>query len=276
MSIRALALDLDGTLLDADYSMSDRTASAVSAFSASGREVVIATGRSRRSALPWAKRLNCVSAMVCHNGAAVYDFGSLPAGELISETLMPEDLVRRLIELSHRLDLHFHAFGGDDWYYERRRPGTAIYEGRAGFVGNLVDFDALPKLRFNKTMFVARPGKELEDAAVAARSVCAGEASVFFSGSSYLEIVPLGVTKAAGLGVWLATRGLTLADAMTIGDADNDREMILEAGLGVAMAEAPAELRARAALVTGGVAEDGAAAAIEGFLAGKIAQRKDA
>jgi hypothetical protein len=275
MSIRALALDLDGTLLDADYSMSERTAAAVSAFRASGREVVIATGRSRRSALPWAKRLNCVSAMVCHNGAAVYDFGALPEGELISETLMPEDLVRRLIGLSHRLDLHFHAFGGDEWYYERRRPGTAIYEQRTGFVGNLVDFEAMPGLRFNKTMFVAVPGKELEDAAEATRSVCAGEASIFFSGPSYLEIVPRGVTKAAGLGAWLATHGLTLAETMAIGDADNDREMILEAGVGVAMAEAPAALRARAAIVTGGVAEDGAAAAIEDFLAGKIARNRE-
>ena len=278
MSVRALALDLDGTLLGSDYRMSDRTVAAVSAFRDSGRAVVIATGRARRSALPWARRLGGVSAMVCHNGAAVYDFGAASGaasdGDLLSETILPTAVVRRVIELSRRLDMHFHVFAGDDWYYETWRPGTAVYEGRSGFSGLQVDFDSLPELRYNKTLFIARTDAELETLTDAARDACAGEASLVSSGTRFLESVPRGVTKATGLGAWLATRGLTLADAMAIGDADNDREMILETGLGVAMAEAPADLRGLAAFVTGGVAEDGAADAIGRFLAGRLVPGK--
>ena len=274
MNIRALALDLDGTLLSADYAMSDRSVAAVSAFRASGRAVVVATGRARRSGLPWARRLGGVSAMVCHNGAAVYDFGAADFtaddGRLISDTVLPVDLVRRVIALSRRLDLHFHTFAGDDWYFERWGPGTALYEARSGFAGNPVNFDTLPKMRFHKAIFIASTNAELKEVTEAARDVCAGEATLVSSGSRFLEIVPRGVSKATGLATWLATRGLKLADAMAIGDADNDSEMILETGLGIAMADAPADLRKRAAFVTGSVDADGAADAIERFLDGTI------
>ena len=182
MNIRALALDLDGTLLSADYAMSDRSVAAVSAFRASGRAVVVATGRARRSGLPWARRLGGVSAMVCHNGAAVYDFGAADFtaddGRLISDTVLPVDLVRRVIALSRRLDLHFHTFAGDDWYFERWGPGTALYEARSGFAGNPVNFDTLPKMRFHKAIFIASTNAELKEVTEAARDVCAGEATL--------------------------------------------------------------------------------------------------
>ncbi len=269
MNIRAIALDLDGTLLTGEYKMSDRTIAAVSAFRASGRAVVVATGRACRSGLPWARRLGGISAMVCHNGAAVYDFAD-DDGRLIADTFLPIDLVNRVIALSRRLDLHFHTFAGDDWYFERWGPGTALYEARSGFAGNPVNFDTLPGMRFHKAIFIAGTDKEFNEVTTAARDVCGDDATLVSSGSRFLEIVPFGVSKATGLATWLATRGLTLADAMAIGDADNDREMILETGLGVAMAEAPADLRTSAAYVTGGVDEDGAADAIERFLAGTI------
>ncbi len=265
--IGVLALDLDGTVLTDGHGISDRTVAAVAAFRASGRDVVVATGRSSRSALPWASRLGGAKAMVCHNGAAVYDCPGFPEGRLLSEAVLPEALVRRVIGLSRELGLHFHGFGGDDWYYERARPGTAIYERRSGFAGALVDFDELREPRFNKAMFVSSPGREIEAAAEAARALCGGEATVMFTSPGFLEIVPLGATKAAGLTTWLSSRGLALADAMAIGDADNDLEMIRGAGYGVAMADAPEEVRAAAAFVTGGIADDGAAAAIELFLA---------
>jgi len=264
--ISILALDLDGTLLTPDYAISDRTLAAIAAFRDSGRGVVIATGRSLRSALPWAERLGSVTALVAHNGGAVYDFSQWPAWRLVSETLLSPDLAKRTIALSRRLDLHFHAFGGDDWYYERKMPGTGIYEQRSGFAGITVDFDAQPELRFNKTMFIAGPGEDIEIAAVAARELCGAEAEVLITSPGFLEILPLGVTKANGLETLLLERGLTLKSAMAIGDAGNDREMILRAGWGIAMGDAPQDVRAGAAFVTLTVAEDGAALAIERFL----------
>lgn len=270
--IRVLALDLDGTVLGAGNRLARRSVSAVAAFRATGRRIVVASGRSRRSALPWALGLGGVAAMICHNGAAVYDFSAEASegGELIAETLLPDRIARGLVEMSRKLALHFHGFVGDDWLYERAMSGTSIYEARSGFVGRRVDFDALPRLGFHKAMFVGEPGETIEEAAARARELCDGDATVLFSSPGFLEIVAAGVSKAAGLQTYLSRLSLGLEHVLAIGDAENDEEMLLAAGIGVAMGDAPTALRARVGRVTGSFAEDGAAVAIESFLQGRL------
>jgi len=269
--IRILALDLDGTVVGAGNLLSQRSIAAVAAFKATGRELLVASGRPRRSALPWALRLGGASAMICHNGAAVYDFGASSEGALIAETRLPEEIARRVVELSRKLDLHFHGFVEDAWLFERSLPGTAMYELRSSFAGTRVNFDSLPRLGFHKAMFIGEPGTAIEDAAARTREICGDAATVMFSGPGFLEIVAAGVSKAVGLGSYLSRRGLDITQVLAIGDAENDEEMLLSAGIGVAMGDAPAALRSRVGKVgrvTGGFAEDGAAAAIEAFLAG--------
>jgi len=279
--IRILALDLDGTVLGAGNRLAPRAVEAVAAFRATGRQLVVASGRARRAALPWAGALGGASALICHNGAAVYDLGAgsdgggsaataTDGGAPIAETYLPEETARRLVELSRRLELHFHGFHGDDWLYERELYGTPVYEARAGFAGSRVDFDTLPNLRFYKAMFVDREGEAIEEAAARARELCGRDAAVISSGPGFLEIVAAGVSKAVGLRSWLDRRGLGLEQVLAIGDADNDEEMLLAAGIGVAMGDAPAAMRARVGRVTGSFAEDGAATAIEAFLAGRL------
>ena len=57
--------------------------------------------------------------------------------------------------------------------------------------------------------------------------------------------------------------GLTMANVVAVGDGCNDREMLEDAGLGVAMGQAAVGVRARANLTIGGATEDGLAALIE-------------
>ncbi|HTX74195.1 MAG TPA: HAD hydrolase family protein [Rectinemataceae bacterium] len=305
--IKVLALDLDGTVLAPGNRLSRRNVEAVEAFRRRGGLVVVASGRARRSALPWALRLGGASALVCHNGAAVYELdgkgsvvlpaampgaeaaaragnaespekaaGSMPppqaegVGRLIAETRLPEEVCRRLVALSREVGVHFHGFAEDAWLYECSRPGTPVYEARSGFPGLVVDFDTIPSLAFHKAMFVGEPGPEIDSIAGRARELCSDSATVLFSGPGFLEIVAAGVSKARGLRAFLDRRQLALEEVFAIGDAENDEEMLLASGIGVVMGDAPAELRARVGRVTAGIAEDGAALAIEAFLAGRL------
>jgi hypothetical protein len=264
--IRALALDLDGTILDADRRISARSVAAVAAFRKSGREVLVATGRARPAALPWVRHLGGVSGLVCQNGATVYDgeAANQTVGDPFEQRMIPETAARRLVALSRSFGMHFHAFRGESWHYERVVAETAAYQKRAGFPGTLSDFDQFTELRFTKAMFV---GADLGRAASAVNEACDGEVSVFLSGPDYLEIVARGVSKAAGLQAWLSRRGWVPGDVMAFGDAENDEEMLLQAGIGVAMGNAPDALKKRIGRVTGSLEEDGAAAYIEAFLA---------
>ena len=80
--------------------------------------------------------------------------------------------------------------------------------------------------------------------------------------------MPLGVTKATGLAFLADRLSIPMAVVMACGDQANDLEMLRDAGLGVAMGDAPPEVQAAADEVTGTVREDGAAIAIERHILG--------
>src|SRR5690606_16918728 len=77
--------------------------------------------------------------------------------------------------------------------------------------------------------------------------------------TAWLDLAPEGVSKASGLEVVCRSRGLTPADALAVGDGNHDVEMLGWAGRGVAMGQAPDELKQVADAVTGPVEADGLA-----------------
>ena len=81
-----------------------------------------------------------------------------------------------------------------------------------------------------------------------------------------LELVAEGIDKASAVEVVLARLDLDWSKVIAIGNDWNDRRMIEQAGFGVAMADAPRQVREVARYVTGGVREGGAGAAIEAYL----------
>ncbi len=83
-----------------------------------------------------------------------------------------------------------------------------------------------------------------------------------FSKPNYLEIVPKGANKASALVHLVAILGLDLSQVAAIGDGYNDIEMIREAGLGIAMGNAPAAVKSAADWVTGTNNEAGVAQAV--------------
>lgn len=89
---------------------------------------------------------------------------------------------------------------------------------------------------------------------------------VYRSAPFFLELVPQGIDKALSLQRLLSRLSLSPADMMALGDGYNDLSMIRLAGLGVAMENAVAEVRAEADFVTADNNHDGVAVAVEKFV----------
>ncbi len=81
----------------------------------------------------------------------------------------------------------------------------------------------------------------------------------FIGWTAWLDLAPEGVSKASGLAEVCRRLGVAREDVLAIGDGRNDIEMLEWAGRGVAMGQAPEEVKAVADDVTGSVDEDGAA-----------------
>ena len=86
-----------------------------------------------------------------------------------------------------------------------------------------------------------------------------------FSEDTYLEILPLGVSKGTALAYLLEREGIDPAEVVAIGDAPNDRELLERSGTGVAVANAAPELKAVAGAVVCSNAHHAVRACLERF-----------
>jgi Cof subfamily protein (haloacid dehalogenase superfamily) len=257
---RYIAVDMDGTVLDASYQASPRVVAALDELRSSGRKIIVSTGRVFNSASPQAAKIGGADGYVCSNGAEVHD-GS---GRLLIQKLLPDAASASLVAISRRHGSHFHGFVGNEWRYEAERPYTALYAKRSGYSGTKTSFAEVAEFGFTKCIFMDDP-EPLAVIEGEIHSELGGSVRTVYSAPFMLEIVAAGVGKASGLADCLAAWGGTLAQTVAFGDAENDEDMLLAAGIGVAMGNAPEALKTRVGRTTLSVDEDGVAVWLKEF-----------
>ena len=95
--IRLAAVDMDGTLLNPEGRISERTARTIRDFQNMGRELLICTGRSYADAMEPLKEWGLSAAVACMNGAALYD----RQGNLLMSRHMEYENEAQAVELNH-------------------------------------------------------------------------------------------------------------------------------------------------------------------------------
>ena len=283
MSIRLIAIDIDGTLMPSSgLLISRRNREALCAAEAAGIEIVIATGRRQAYAMPLVSQLglNHDSVMVSSNGAVIRRFD----GHLIGRRYLSAAASRRLCR-------ELGGYGSLVFTFDRDGAGSLIIE----------DIQQL-RARIEKWVDANRPyltevhplerafdGEELpiqgmvcgaveemqraEEALRASgmgREISMHRTEYALRGLSILDLLPLGCSKGTALdrlaGIW----NLERSEIMAIGDNLNDLEMLDYAGRAVVMGNASGEMlalaRARGWEVTAANDEDGVAQAVESVL----------
>jgi hydroxymethylpyrimidine pyrophosphatase-like HAD family hydrolase len=264
---RAIATDLDGTLLGSDGRVSARTRAAVLAAEDRGMDVVIATGRPPRWIAPIVEQLGDRGLVVCANGAAVYDPARhelVRRTELSPETLgsVIDDLQDAFPEAVLGLEQGF-DFAIDEAVRDldvRARDGWNL-EGLR--IGPIQEFLGEPALK----LIVRLPPPATPGTAEAVQSVIGDRGLVTHSvDEAFLEVSHPLVHKAVAVEALLVERGTEAAEVVAFGDMPNDLELIRWAGLGVAVANAHPLLRDAADEVTASNDDDGVAMVIERLL----------
>lgn len=269
MRFRAIATDLDGTLLRSDQSVSPRTRNAIRAAEDAGMLVVIATGRPPRWIAPVVEQLGDRGLVVCANGASVYD----PARhELVHRIDLAPEVVRSIVD-----DLEVHVpeavLGveqGFDFGIDRRYQDTGV-----DILDLIPDIRVAPIRSFLDApvtkLIVRLPHPAPRGTAARVQAIVGERALVTHStNESFLELSDPRVHKAHTVELLLEEHGHTAADVVAFGDMPNDLELIRWAALGVAMANAHPDLLAAADLVTAANDDDGVARVIEALLDGSL------
>lgn len=270
---RAILLDLDGTLLDRQGHVTTRNAAAVRAASGAGLEVWIATGRSVCATVKTHRELGLRTPACCYNGAVLY------CGETskwLAHLALEDDALAELVDFCLSRDLFFVVFH-DDWKHALAplSPDKQMFLSLLDQV-RIVERDAIPRAGATKLSFAGEPADLAEfERRFAGRRFYQERFPVAlipgFEGLTFVVCdlqTPTCRGKAEAIHFLEAERGIAPETVIAIGDQRNDLPMIRAAGLGVAMGNAPDDVKREAKLVIGRNDEDAVAKFIEELLAG--------
>ena len=262
-----VALDIDGTLLipdfEAGHSAEQTTqpvAEAVLAAAKAGAHVVLASGRAPLSMAGMADRLDLTRTVeeltgnrlhvVASNGSVVFRHAPM---EVVHEvTFDASAAVRTVLEHvpSAAVAVEEHGVG--------YRVNRLFPDGELDGEMIVTDLDGLA-LDAVSRVIVRDPDSTSEDFVHLAKSLGLQGTNYFIGWTAWLDLAPEGVSTASGLAWACHDLGVDRADVLAIGDGRNDTEMLAWAGRGVAMGQAPPEVKDAADHVAGRVEDDGAA-----------------
>ncbi|MCL2092446.1 MAG: Cof-type HAD-IIB family hydrolase [Micrococcales bacterium] len=250
-----VALDVDGTVLRYDGTVSPQVRAALDEVRAAGLHVVLATGRSVAALVPVAHDLGLTSGYaVCSNGAITLELDGDPGGSgyrLVDVvTFDPGPALRALaVELPEAL------IAVEDVGVGFRVSAPFPADELAG-EHTVVGFDDLAARPATRVVLRA-PDSTPEEFHAIVQRVGLHEVSYAIGWSAWLDLTPGGVSKASALEQIRQRLGVEPFATVAVGDGSNDLEMLRWAARGVAMGHAPAAVRAVADQVTGPVDDDG-------------------
>jgi Cof subfamily protein (haloacid dehalogenase superfamily) len=263
MTIRLVACDLDGTLVGPDLMFSPRLRGAIRRAQEAGIVVTLATGRGYPSTRPFAAALQIDAPVVCYQGAQVKE----PDGSTLYESLLPREHLVPAIELCREGGWELSAYCEDEIYQTTWAYDRAFYERWFGLPVHQVH-DLLESLPGDPVKYIitAPTAQEADRAERALRAAAGGQFQVMRSHAQFVEGLGRDVSKGNAVSRLAHHLGIVQGEVMAMGDSENDRSMVAWAGLGVAIGNASAVVKAAADVIAPPQAEDGAVWAIERFV----------
>ena len=267
MSYKMIVLDLDGTLMSSANEILPKTKAALLKVQEQGVTVVLASGRPTFGMTKVAKELrlhNYGGYVLSYNGARIMN---LETNELIYERALPPAVCHELYDLSRAMKVNLMAYQedtiittDDDEYIQKEAFINAMPIKRVSNFKTTVNFNSAKCLCTGEPEFLAKVEKKLI-------AQIGDRFSISRSLPFFLEIMPHSINKAYALQKLLDHIGVQQAELIACGEGYNDQTMIEFAGLGVAMGNAVAEVKAVADYITASNDENGIALVVEKFLA---------
>lgn len=267
--IKAFAFDLDDTLLDGEGKLTDFSRQALIDAAKAGYEPIIASGRSFYSLPDYLTNIPGVRYAICSNGANLFDAAEK---KCINSLTLKKDSVNKLLKLADDYSevLYLDAFKEGRPHSDRRLLDTllandSISEHRKvylrktripeddikGFIlDNIEELDCINYNVFDKVLFrelYERVGREID--------------GVFVTSSleTLIEISDEDCGKGRGLERMCEYLGILPENVMSFGNADNDADMLIRSGIGVAVSNSSDMAKESADYVIGSHKEDAVA-----------------
>ncbi|MFL2133246.1 sugar-phosphatase [Desemzia sp. FAM 24101] len=267
MKISLIALDLDGTLLLPDRTVSPKVAETLAIAQSKGIKLVLCSGRPLPGVLPLLEELDLQNEgghVITYNGALVQQSND---GKILAHHTMDYADFLEVDGLGRELGIHCHAVNDTGVYTTNK--DISYYSVRESFLTTVplryrTAEEMDPSLLISKIMFVD-PKEILEEAISKIPSAFAEKYTLLRSEDFFLEVLNKSASKGQALRDLAAILNIPREEIMAIGDNGNDLDMLEFAGMGVAMGNASLAAKEASDYVTDSNAHDGVATAIEKF-----------
>ncbi|GAA0446798.1 phosphoglycolate phosphatase [Lentibacillus halophilus] len=241
MDVKLIALDMDGTLLTKDETISELNRKRIAEALANDVRVVLCTGRWYESCLSYAQLLQLDSYLITCNGGEIQTVDN----NLIERHLLQPERVRMMWELCNWLDVNTWMVSTDNLWQEEGATDFSKHDWLK------FGCDSLDTDKLNHIISELSHYDDLE---------------LTNSLPTNIEVNPKGVSKASALERVCHELGITMQHVLAMGDSLNDMKMIQAAGIGVAVGNAQKAIRQAADYVTDTNEQDGVGKAIETFV----------
>ena len=255
MAIKAIFLDIDGTLTNKDKIITPETKKALLKAQSRGVKLVIASGRPPGGLYKYGNQLdmqNNNGLFVCYNGARVID---CMTNEVLVDVAMPKELAREVLEHVKKFNVRPMVTTGKHMTVENVYD-CMIKDGDRVF--NVLEYEArsngyLLKEAVTVEDYLTEPVNKILTAGDSAylqehyqemSAPFEGKLSMMFTANFYYEYMQLGIDKGKSLSEAMNRLGIAREECIAFGDAENDISMLKYAGIGVAMGNATDAVKA--------------------------------
>lgn len=279
--IKCIAIDMDGTLLNASQQVTAENIAAIKKAQSQGVEVLIATGRSFQEASFVLANTELECPMICVNGAEVRAVNK----EIMTVNVLEKSIVASVIEILHKNDVYFEVYTNKGSYTTDENKAISIIVDifasanpdvdpqkimkgakerlTKGLVHKIEHYEELFHSKEEKIYKLLAFSLDKDSLKNAEEALLVMEGiAVAASGKSNLEITSVNAQKGLALEAYVKARGISLKETMAIGDNYNDLSMFKLAGRAVAMGNASDQIKAQCDIVTLTNEESGVAKAI--------------
>jgi len=266
---KAVFLDMDGTLLKSDHSVSELTIQTIQTLTDKGIPVILVSARPLNAVLPTFRNIGLPAhyPIVTLNGSYIVE-----AEKPIFQAMVDLQTTKDVTEAVRPFNATIAYYLRKEWYSEVSDSWTD-YEQRIMDVKIIVNpIDQLlkdwsdRKIGPNKMMVMSQ-AENIAKIQTHLREIYNGRLNIYPSKPTYLEVMEAGGSKSNAVKFISERFGLKPSEVITMGDNYNDKEMIQFAGMGVAMGNAPDEIKAVADYITDTNNNDGVRKALEKFFA---------
>ena len=260
--IKMVATDIDGTILGNNFEFSPAVINCIKDLTNKGIKVVLVTGRMHLAALKLAKKLNITTPIVSYQGGLIKEQNG---NTLYEKTLNPER-AKEVIKWAKGNNIHINLYMDDYLYVENDNIAIKRYTGERFIPYEVCNFDDLEIKNVNKILAIDFENPDKVTGWVEYLKKQMPELYIVKSTPYFCEVSSPEAKKSCAVEFLSKYYNIKKEEILSIGDQDNDIELLKAGGIAVAMGNASKKLKACADYITDSIDNDGFVKAIEKYV----------